>query len=490
MRNVLIVDDETPIREWIDAHIRDYPGIGKTFTSRNGEEAIRILNTTGIDIVFTDITMPKLNGIELLTYIKKCAPDIDVVIMSVHNEFEYARAALKQGAFEYILKNEITRDGIFQILDKIRAHRDIKEIKKGSDEESLVQIIRSKYLQRLLINGEFKADMEELKENRINIDDSLLFAVAMPADPDKAARLQLHKNINLSNVTFFLYAKNKMLFIANILKEDNAYVKQLADNIKGIVDENIGYSRIHRGTSGFLDAAREAIAMREYLFYSPDDISDFSVRSKSEEKKLKIEMETIQNQIVETYKMRRREKAIMQFKAFIDFIEKTRLDDVDFVKNYIAITAHRIYNNSKAMNIDMKSFENSILFCRNVNEVRVLLEEFYSKMETGDQYSDSITNAIEFIESNYMKQISLADVAEKVFLNDEYFSRLFKKEVGMNFTDYLTDIRMKEAKRLITTTDIKISAVAEMVGVPNNKYFSLLFKKYFDTPPSQMREER
>lgn len=490
MNNILIVDDETPIREWIDICIREYPGVGGTYVSRNGEEAIRLLETEDVDIVLTDITMPKLNGLQLLAYIRNNYPDITVVIMSVHSEFEYARIALKQGAFDYILKNEITKDSIFQILDKIRADRSINEPQKGSDESILAQIIRSKYLQHLLISGNFSGDMEELVKNKIYIENRFLFAVAMPDCPEKIVQMKLYKNEALSSVTFFTYGKNKLLFMANIQKEDNAYVKELCGHIQRLAEGNVGYSMVCFGVGCFLKAAREAIAMREALFYSPDLTGAACNQDKSDEKRCKTEIEAMQNEIVEAFTANRRKKAIAEFNAMINHIAFIRLEDVDFVKNCISMTAHRIYNNSKAMDIDIKKFEDQIQHCKNIQEVRLLLQEFYSKMETEGRYSSSVLNAMEFIENNYMNQISLAGVAETIFLNEEYFSRLFKKEAGINFTDYLTAIRMKQAKRLITTTDIKISVVADMVGISNHKYFSLLFKKHFDTTPSQMRGEQ
>lgn len=489
MNNILIVDDETPIREWIETCMREYPGVGGTYTARNGEEAISILEAARIDIVFTDITMPKLNGLQLLAYIRNNNPDITVILMSVHSEFEYARSALKQGAFDYILKNEITRESLMQILNKVSAHRNFVEPKQNSDDNILIQIIRSKYLQRMLIDGDFSGDITELRRNKIPVEDSFLFAIAMPDYPEKMTQLNLHKNAVISNATFFTYGKNKLLLIANIQEADAGFVQELAAQIQGATKANAGYSKIYPGISGFAAAAKEAIAMRNAMFYADKPDASVPALCAEDEKLCKAKIEARQNEIIEAFCANRREKAIALFKALIDYIGEVRLEDIIFIKNYVAMTAHRIYTHSKTMELNIQNFEYQVQHCRFLGELRTLLEEFYSGMQAEDRYSANIRHAVEYLENNYMKQISLADIAEKVYLNEEYFSRLFKKEVGVTFTDYLTDIRMRQAKRLITTTDTKICVIAEIVGIPNNKYFSLLFKKFFDTTPTQMRGE-
>lgn len=489
MNNILIVDDETPIREWIETCIRKYPGVGETYTARNGEDAISILEAVRIDVVFTDITMPKLNGLQLLAYIRNNHPDITVIFMSVHSEFEYARTALKQGAFDYILKNEITRESLVQILNKANDHRNFVQPKQETGNAILMQIIRSKYLQRVLTDGKFKGDIEELRRHKIPLEDTFLFAIAMPDYPEKMTQLNIYNDSVISNATFFTYGKNKLLLIANIMEADKNFVHELAAQIQSVTQANAGYSKIYPGISGFAMAAKEAVAMRNAMFYAEKGETVIPALCTGDERQIKAEIETRQNEIVEAFCSNRRDKAVTLFRSLMDYIGSVRLEDIIFVKNYVAMTVHRIYTHSKTMELNIQNFEFQIQHCRYLEELCTLLEEFYCNMQAEDRYSSNIRQALNFIEDNYMKQTSLTDIAEKVYLNEEYFSRLFKKEVGITFTDYLTDIRMRQAKRLITTTDIKICVVAEMVGIPNNKYFSLLFKKSFGLTPSQMRGE-
>lgn len=101
--------------------------------------------------------------------------------------------------------------------------------------------------------------------------------------------------------------------------------------------------------------------------------------------------------------------------------------------------------------------------------------------------SRSIEKALKYIDSNYKNHISLMDVSKHIYLSHEYFSRLFKEEVGENFSTYLTIYRIKKAKELIKNTDMKISQIALEVGYSNAGYFSKNYKKYTGISPEEDR---
>ncbi|MCF0148043.1 MAG: response regulator [Clostridium sp.] len=110
-----------------------------------------------------------------------------------------------------------------------------------------------------------------------------------------------------------------------------------------------------------------------------------------------------------------------------------------------------------------------------------------NKKDNKKKYSKTIEKSIKYIEENYSNHISLIDVAKHIYLSHEYFSRLFKEEVGENFSTYLTLYRMNKAKELIKGTDMKISQIAMEVGYANPGYFSKNYKKYMGTSPEDDR---
>lgn len=109
-------------------------------------------------------------------------------------------------------------------------------------------------------------------------------------------------------------------------------------------------------------------------------------------------------------------------------------------------------------------------------------------MRATRRYSDPIQRALGYINEHFSEDISLNTVADVVYLNRDYLSRQFKKEVGVNFSEYLMNYRMERAKRLLEQSSLRISDVALQVGISNMSYFSTVFHKVFGCSPNEMRK--
>jgi len=103
---------------------------------------------------------------------------------------------------------------------------------------------------------------------------------------------------------------------------------------------------------------------------------------------------------------------------------------------------------------------------------------------------DIIYKAIEFTNKNYMKKLTLEDVAGYVHLSPSYFGRLFKEETGYNFTTYLTTVRIEKSKKLLVNEAIPLADVSQLVGFEEQSYFTRVFKKMTGTTPGKFREAR
>ena len=99
-----------------------------------------------------------------------------------------------------------------------------------------------------------------------------------------------------------------------------------------------------------------------------------------------------------------------------------------------------------------------------------------------------ITRAQDYIRQNFRKDISLEEVARAVGISPYYFSKLFKEEAGMNFTEYLTGIRIETAKRLLSERELSIKQVCVDSGYANPNYFSRIFKKWVGITPTEFRD--
>ncbi|HBE84666.1 MAG TPA: hypothetical protein DDW53_02960 [Lachnoclostridium sp.] len=115
-------------------------------------------------------------------------------------------------------------------------------------------------------------------------------------------------------------------------------------------------------------------------------------------------------------------------------------------------------------------------------------------MVADDREKDALTgngmilNVIEFIRQNYDKDVSLSDAADLVGITPEYLSKLFTREMGINFCTFLGEFRVSIAKKLLATGNYKIHEVAEMVGYKDTKYFNKVFRSIMGVSPSDYRK--
>lgn len=109
-------------------------------------------------------------------------------------------------------------------------------------------------------------------------------------------------------------------------------------------------------------------------------------------------------------------------------------------------------------------------------------------LPTTTDHHASIQSALSYIEANYNKPLTLQELADSVHLNTSYFSTLFKQSVGVNFSQYITSFRIKEAKKLLLTNKYSIEEISFRVGYQSSKYFIQIFKEYEKITPKQYQK--
>ena len=134
------------------------------------------------DVVFADITMPKMDGIELLQELRRQYPGTAVVMLTCHDDFEYARAAMQNGAKDYILKTEVSADKIRAVLDKLQSSR-----QQHISESAVQQIGRSRFLRNMVEQSEDMTPVSavDLQENSIYLNERAFLTVVFPQSRSK-----------------------------------------------------------------------------------------------------------------------------------------------------------------------------------------------------------------------------------------------------------------------------------------------------------------
>ncbi|MFC5404822.1 response regulator transcription factor [Cohnella soli] len=189
MLKIAIADDEELVRRGLEVIISD-SGRGDRVTGcySNGEEALGNLLSADIDVLITDIRMPKLDGLGLIKGLREMNVDIPCIIVSGYNDFEYARKAIQYGVYDYLLK-PIDPDEMFQCLDVISAKKYGAKAKNDSDDTNMKkvvlmvkQIIDKEYMkefklpelsQQVYLNPNYLSRLFKI-ETGINISDYLI----------------------------------------------------------------------------------------------------------------------------------------------------------------------------------------------------------------------------------------------------------------------------------------------------------------------------
>ncbi|WP_058486417.1 response regulator transcription factor [Defluviitalea phaphyphila] len=515
MRNILIVDDEKFIRWGLKKIIeRENLPIKNIYESKNGQDAIERLEKDDIDILITDIRMPKMDGIELIKKIHNKNKKVKIIILSGYDEFNYAQEALKYGAKAYILK-PVDKNELIDLLKQIE--NEIKEEEKlKKQEENINKFIKQFYNNEL--NYIFLNDYIT-KEEIQNIMDTI--------------------KIDIFNKTFYVcilsykYIKNNyVLENNNELKEyvDKYFIKQQINvlcfwNVKKqlvlIVDEKINFdefitylnkkinkkfficvSNLGKEITDIRKLYLQACEIYSHRFILSENIN--VVYYEQIKNKIKI-VNNLENEIIKIRQMlgtQRYEKALnLLDKVFdIEHIENYHIQYYEQIIEYINYYIINYFNNKIPQEMEkLKQKYGEITAINRFNHINEYIKVLKKYLEEINEYlillkkenkvENEIDMAIEYIQKNYYKDLNMAVVSNYVSLNYSYFSQLFKERTGMNFIDYLKYVRIEKAKEFLNNTDYKIYEVSEKVGYQNPKHFMKVFKSLTGISPSEYRKK-
>lgn len=527
---VLIVDDEFRIGLLINKLIHwDELGLQCIDTVDNGEAAIEILEEKHIDIVITDIRMPKINGLDLIRITKETNEELKYIVISGYKEFEYAHRALQYGVSDYLLKPidetelNVTLGKLVLELkekqDQIYEDEQMKQVMQTSEGiiketvlNSLIDSEKDVSLQQ--INKEFNLDLKGERYRSINIKLDYWDYEKSDTRQDKITLDKvvsyIEQYVSLQAVEYLICRKENMYIYCLISYKDHKG-KDLKDAINQILSEIQNYLirfEQYEITFGIgdekdefaliketIEEARRAIQNRiklgtGRLIYG-ETINDVAIVKMGQYEQM---YKSKFLNAIELYDTKKFEQIINEMYSEIQFME-----DIDYSIFYefadciIEWFFDALEVESKE-GTELKTFmKNTSQHCYTVNKLKTLLKQYLGEyLEVCKKISETeitkpIREAKKYIEENYANKIVLEDIAEIVELNPVYFSVLFKKETGMNFSSYLMNYRMEVAKVKIKMGNETIAAIAMEVGYKDSRYFSQMFTKVVGVKPAVYR---
>ena len=480
---VLLVDDEAEVIEVIEQRIQwDDLGFTVVGNATNGVKALELVEKLQPDVVITDIKMPYMDGLTLCKKLKELYQKVKVIIFSGFDEFEYAKEAIKIEAEEYILK-PIEREKITEILKKLNA-----EIESRKEKEENNQKIGYQQMRHLMLSDEISGEEQRTIESQYA--DHFYTGNYYVCCQNQVKRGELSddnyifmKNMN-GNDIFIVPAENLSLLLKNELQ-----------------DGYIGISAAHCGLESIRQAYAESVMMRKKAFVRNKVEAQYGVFQEkipegliTEAAKLTEEAARIQRvQLIGTDHTDDLEKSFHQF--FYE-MKNGRIDEAVFescMKDFFT-EVEKTYQNALETEGELLSeckeiwSENCIdSYEDKVMEFVMQLHEKINSSYDQNKNVQKIKMAVDYIEENYAKDLNMAVVSNYISMNYSLFSYSFKQYTGSNFVNYLKEIRMREAKKLLTETDMKIIEISQAVGYDNEKHFMKIFKATCGVSPTEYR---
>ncbi|MBE6023158.1 MAG: response regulator [Cellulosilyticum sp.] len=469
MNKLLIVEDEKVIRQGIKVMVmRSGVPIHEIIDCRNGLEALEIVKNQEIDVMITDIRMPKMDGITLVKEIQKMAVKPKVIVVSGYDDFSYAVELLRNGAREYLLK-PVEREKITSILEKLQ-----KEIEEEEHQKVNKVKLARKQLKYFLLDKTDDAPYEVEEEMSCLLEEQNYFVICVNCKGYKSFLGSIVDIENIEEQEIFIITENqKSEFITQVLK-----------------DAVYGESKRHRGINELRQAYKEAIMARKEAFLKKKKTT---IECDQNNKKMDEVIERLV-QLIGTDKVEESIKAIRIFQYKIEEGKVSVQEFESFVQRLmgkIEETYQNIIDRESDSLKDLKiiyRFDSQIEYFEALIQWLKELHETIEKEFNDYKNKQKIQKAITYIHENYSKDLNMAVVSNYISMNYSLFSVVFKQYTGMNFVNYLKKIRFDEAKRLLTSTDKKIIEISEMIGYENEKHFMKVFKSNFGVSPTEYRK--
>ena len=479
MKTVLIVEDEKMIRQGIRAMIqRSGVPVENIMECNNGEMALAVLKDTPVDVMFTDIRMPKMDGITLVKEVSKLPQKPLVVAVSGYDDFSYAVEMLREGVREYLLK-PVERDKIKEVLEKLEA-----ELSQREKAHKQTKQIETKQMKLLL------ATEEEVTSEEMDITSfeqyftEGFYIYCVPAGTETKER---------EGVLVFPEVWSEQVLIVDASVAEMIEKNELGHIIYGRSDSYTKLTELQKAHRQAHDRRKEAFCIGESVWTNreykvPDDLEKEAHKLLDKDNAFK------RMQLVGADKP---EDLRHAFHQVVDAAEKNLLPAAEVVQLYKAFYNEfaEVYRNVLQEEQDkLKELQNPLSYVcldaydRDSTRFLLQIQEKIQSQYDSSQNNRKMQKAVEYIRENYAKDLNMAVVSNYISMNYSLFSYSFKQFTGMNFVGYLKNIRMDEAKKLLAETELKVNEISQQVGYDNVKHFMKTFKAMTGVAPSEFRK--
>lgn len=528
---VLIVDDEWIIRDGLKSFPWQEFDCQVVGEAEDGAEGMLHAKVLKPDIILSDIKMAGMDGLTFASEMKTLDPDVEIILLTGYDNFQFAQTAIKTGIYDYLLKPtnfQEMKQVISKLSEKIWKHRE--RIQRIND-------LSSKYAKSLpLLTGKLASDllygrmngpedmMRKLSLFDIRIESYIAISARLNTDSLKPEDDHLDDwmiDFGIDNICSELFSRSctrvlsspgryaydyLLLFPSSAQEFDTQALcmkicERIQKAVKDFVNTDIcfGVSRLSHDTNRVNLAHQQAsqACQRGYYFDRSSILFALDLESNGQ---TQIDLsDTTVDDLVEACLSHHQNESSRAWDSIQ--AQATKSQDIISFKAMLFRLVMATFRYLEKVNLisgpaqydllhrGLAAIENSSTIEDALTGVRAYVE---ASAEQNDQsctnyHQEIIGKILEYIARQYSRDLSLDILSEEFKLSGAYISRLIRKHTGKSFMDILTDIRMEKARELILKGDAKIYEVAGCVGYHDLSYFSQVFKKKYGLSPKEYK---
>ena len=528
MYRVMLADDEGIVRDSLKMIIeKNFPNECEIEMARTGRDVIELAEIFRPDIVFMDIQMPGINGIDAIREIKKSNQTAEFIVLSAYDKFDYAKEAVNLGVMEYMTK-PFDKLSICEVVRRAVERIDSRRKKRSQDlfirekMESVTPIIENGFIYATMFNEYAQEDVENYK-NLLGLETDYGCMLAFVMGDDQHGRqmtnavgasVRMQKNYQKFrellkeqwNCVVGAVISNKVPVFLPCARQQVTYEERidmidtcraLARRLKKEIDISfrIGIGSI-RKLMDSMDSYEEALKALDNSTGSVAHVDDLPIQCRYDEE-YRVDLE---NELFDRLRNGTSEECGRAAAHYFDWMTENYDDKADSIRlktlEFVLFAEHETYlSGGMTYHFDERADYLSVVM--NTSSVRELRNWFIEKFrecnanmhtKKNEHENSLVQRAKEYINGNYKKDLSLDELSKELDISPYYFSKLFKEETGSNFVEYLTGLRMDRAKELLKDESLSMKEICAAIGYSDPNYFSRIFKKNIGLTPTEYRE--
>ncbi|NQX59549.1 response regulator [Paenibacillus qinlingensis] len=524
--NVLVVDDEPIIRQGL-RELVDWEQYGFTYAgdAEDGLEAYELIDTLQIDIVITDLIMPRMDGLALIRKLKECARPISAVVLSCMDDFTYVKEAMKLGAKDYILKPTMEPESLMDIMVGVkrdleiqrneRREQGMRELELASSLQMQLSSRLQAYLQSGVGEAELQAELFGAAPGRSRADAaatslvSLLLHTGAGAGATAAAGWRwtgcLAALPLAADSVLLLMPAAAAATAGDALAAAAALERAAQVRLATAPDWFIGAGVVIRRLEEVQPAAALHAQQLHERFYGMSRNRRMVLAPEAASKPTAALPYDIRSDLLRCIVHDNSEGYLHHADVLCARLREQRPEKdkvLPFIQELLALAAGYARERGYA---DIDRYEELFVhnkvtsYCVSFEQVSELVRQAMSMLMAnklaalGNDQKHRSTNpfirkVLAYMQEQYASPISTSDMADHVRLSRSYLSDLYSKEMGESLSETLTRIRIEEAKRKLRTGEMKVYEVADAVGFPDAKTFAKTFKRVVGCSPKEFEK--